>query len=102
MRPDSLHRVSRPQSSSKGATALTLKGANKVVELPLSGTGPRHYKNGPFDFQSLSVLTASDASFGGESGSKSQQGRIHFLAPAPQLLDPLCCEYDVMVGSDVF
>ena len=41
------------------------------------------YKNGPFNFQELGVLTASDASFAGEPNSRSQQGRIHFLVPAP-------------------
>ena len=56
-------------------------------------------KNGPFNFQVLGVLTASDASFAGEPNSKSQQGTIHFLVPAPQLLDPECCEYDVMTAS---
>ena len=31
------------------------------------------YRNGPFDFESLGVLTASDASFAGESNDRSQQ-----------------------------
>ena len=57
------------------------------------------YKNDPFNFQELGVLTASHASFAGEPGSKSQQGRIHFLVPAHQPLDPKCCDYDVMIVS---
>ena len=54
------------------------------------------YKNGAFDFMELGILMASDVSFANEAGSKSQQGRIHFLAPAEQLLDPKCCKYDVL------
>ena len=57
------------------------------------------YRNGPFEFERLGVLTASDASFAGESKDRSQQGRIHFLAPTHQLSDPDCSEYDVMVVS---
>ena len=85
--------MSKLQSCLKGATVSTLKEANKVLELALNGMDLKlHYKNGPFNFQELRVLTASDALFAGEPGSKSQQGRIHFLVPAPQLLDPECCE----------
>ena len=71
-----------------------------MLELALNGMDlkPR-YKNGPFNFQELGVLTASEASFAGEPNSRSQQGRIHFLVPAQQLLDPECCEYDVMIVS---
>ena len=37
------------------------------MELALNGTGLKlKYKNGPLDFQSLGVLTASDASFADE------------------------------------
>ena len=99
-RPDILYRVSKLQSSIKGATASTLKEANKVLELAINGMDLKlRYKNGPFNFQELGVLTASDASFAGEPNSRSQQGRIHFLVPAQQLLNPECCEYDVMVVS---
>ena len=55
------------------------------------------YKSGPLNFQELGVLTATDASFAGEPNGRSQQGRIHFSVPAPQL--PKCGEYDVMVVS---
>ena len=97
-RPDILYRVSKLQSSIKGPTVSTLKEANKVLELALNGMDLKlRYKNGPFNFQELGVLTASDASFAGEPGSRSQQGRIHFLVPAQQLLDPECCDYDVMI-----
>ena len=69
-----------------------------MLELALTGMHLKlRYKNGPFNFQELGVLTASDASFAGEPGSKSQQGRIHFLVPAHQLLAPKCCDYDVMI-----
>ena len=101
-RPDILYRVSKLQSSIKGATVSTLKDANKVLELALNGKDLKlRYKNRPFNFQALGVLTASDASFAGEPNSRSQQGRIHFLVPAQQLLnpDPECCEYDVMIVS---
>ena len=44
----------------------------KVLELALNGMDLNlRYKNGPFNFQELGVLTASDASFAGEPGSKS-------------------------------
>ena len=99
-RPDILYRVSKLQPSIKGATVLTLKEANKVLELALNGMDLKlRYKNGPFNFQELGILTASDASFAGDPGSKSEQGRIHFLVPAHQLLDPKCCDYDVMIVS---
>ena len=99
-RPDILYRVSKLQCSIKGATVSTLKEANKVLELALNGMDLKlRYKNGPFNFQELGVLTASDASFAGEPNSRSQQGRIHFLVPAQQLLNPECCEYDVMIVS---
>ena len=99
-RPDILYRVSKLQSSVKGATVSTLKEANRVLELALNGMDLKlRYKNGPFDFQELGVLIASDASFAGEPNSRSQQGRIHFLVPAQQLLNPECCEYDVMIVS---
>eukprot|EP00439_Symbiodinium_sp_Y106_P048297 s2973_g6.t1 len=97
-RPDILYRVSKLQSSIKGATVATLREANKVLEIALKGkTLKLRYRNGPFDFENLGVLTASDASFAGESKDRSQQGRVHFLAPANQLTS--CSEYDVMVVS---
>ena len=71
-----------------------------MLELALNAMDLKlRYKNGPLNFQELGVLTASDASFAGELGSKSQQGKIHFLVPARQLLDPNCCDYDVMIVS---
>ena len=49
------------------------------LELALSGMDPKlRYKSGPSNFQELGVLTTTDASFAGVSGSKSQQGRILF------------------------
>ena len=61
-----------------------------MLELALNGMDLKlRYKNGPFNFQELGVLTASDASFAGEPG----------IVPACQLLDPKCCDYDVMIVS---
>ena len=71
-----------------------------MLEFELNGMDLKlHYKNGTFNFQELGVVTVSDASFAGEPGSKSQQGGIHFLVPAHQLLDPKCCGYDAMIVS---
>ena len=62
-RPDILYRVSKLQSSIKGATIATLHEANKVLEMALRGKSLKlRYRNGPFDFENLGVLTASDAS----------------------------------------
>ena len=68
----------RCPSCIKGATVSTFQEANKVLKLALNGMDLKlRYDSGPFNFQQLGVLTASDASFAGESGSKSQQKRIH-------------------------
>ena len=74
-------------------TSPTCQGGKGKAHLKL------RYTNGPFKFQELCILTASDASFAGKPGSKSQQGRTHFLVPAHQLLNPKCCDYDAMVVS---
>ena len=100
-RPDILYRVSKLQSSIKGATVATLHEANKVLEIALKGkTLKLRYRNGPFDFENLGVLTASDASFAGESKDRSQQGRIHFLAPANQLTDPQAETYALQSAQE--
>ena len=53
-----------------GACKLGIKEANKVLELALNGMYIKlRQKNGPLNFQELGVLTATDASFAGESGS---------------------------------
>ena len=99
-RPDILYRVSKLQCSIKGATVSTLKEADKALELALNGMDLKlRYKNGPFNFQELGVLTASNASFAGELGSRSEHGRIHVLVPAHQLLDPKCCDSDLRIVS---
>ena len=50
-RPEILYRVSKLQSSIKGATVSTLKEANKVLELALNGMDLKlRYTNGPFNF----------------------------------------------------
>ena len=78
---DLAYRVSRLQSSIKGATVDTLADANRVIDLA------HHHMHDvklrfPPDFLSwdnLAVLTITDASFAGEDGHKSQQGRVHFV-----------------------
>ena len=61
-RPDILYRSSKLQSSIRGDTLSTLKEANKVLELALNGMDLKlRYKNGPFNFQELGVLTVSDS-----------------------------------------
>ena len=73
-RPDILYRESKLQSSIKGATIATLHEANKVLEMALKGRDLKlRYRNGPFDFERLGVLTASDASFAGEPKDRSQR-----------------------------
>ena len=99
-RPDLLYRVSRLQSSVKGASVAILQDANKVLKLAIANKDWKlryHFKN--LDFMKLGVLTASDASFAGERDLKSQQGRIHFLAPAEQLIDKDNCAYDILLVS---
>ena len=99
-RPDLLYRVSRLQSSVKGASVAILQDANKVLKLAIANKDWKlryHFKN--LDFMKLGVLTASDASFAGERDLKSQQGRIHFLAPAEQLIDRDNCAYDILLVS---
>ncbi|CAE7356892.1 RE1 [Symbiodinium natans] len=99
-RPDILYKVSYLQSKVKGATVAILKEANKCLEIALAGKDfCIRYKNGPFDFMDLGVLTASDASFAGEPGLRSQQGRIHFLVPRKQLTTPGNCVFDVALIS---
>ena len=45
------------------------------------------------------VLATNDARFAGERDLKSQQGRIHFLVVAEQLIDKDYCTYDVLLVS---
>ena len=59
----------------------------------------RYRHSGSLDFMKLGVLTASDASFAGETQLKSKQGRIHFLCPVEQLIDPDNCLFDVALVS---
>ena len=48
------------------------------------------------DFNDLGVLTVTDASFAGEPGMKSQQGRMHFLCLSSQVRDPKCEQFTVL------
>ena len=78
-RPDLSYRVSRLETMVKGAIIATLKEANKVVDLAIGGLDLCiRYPTGMCDFNDLGVLTVTDASFAGEPGMKSQQGRMHF------------------------
>ena len=46
-----------------------------MLELASKGKDLKlRYRNGPFDFEKLDVLTASGASFAGKSNNRSQQG----------------------------
>ena len=74
----------------KGATIVTLH--EKCTRCWSWHLTVRTFANrsGPFDFEKSGV---------GESHNRSQQRRIHFLAPAAQLCDPSCDIYDVMVES---
>ena len=100
-RPDILYRVSGLQSSIKGAKVSTLTDANKVLKMALDTKDLkiRYRHSGNLDFMKLGVLTASDASFAGETQRKSQQGRIHFLCPAEPLTDQNNCLFDVALVS---
>ena len=86
-RPDLLYRVSRLQANTKDSSVHWLKEANKVLELALEGMEdvklrfPFHLMN----WDSIGILSVSDASFANEAGRKSQQGHCHFLVPAEQL-----------------
>ena len=99
-RPDLLYRVSRLQSSVKGASVAILQDANKVLKLAIANKDWKlRYRFKNLDFMKLGILTASDASFAGERDLKSQQGRIHLLAPAEQLIDKDNCAYDILLVS---
>ena len=99
-RPDLLYRVSRLQSSVKGASVAILQDANKVLKLAIANKDWKlRYRFKNLDFIKLGVLTASDVSFAGERDLKSQQGRIHFLSPAEQLIDKDNCAYDILLVS---
>ena len=59
------------------------------------------YLAGMCDFNDLGVRTVTDASFAGELGMKSQQGRMHFLCPSSQVRDPKCEKFTVLPISYV-
>ncbi|CAE7909825.1 unnamed protein product, partial [Symbiodinium microadriaticum] len=100
--------IVREHSFMEGAEDMALEAVKKSKNdraeekrraVSLAVQDEHGYRNGPFDFEKLGVLTASDASFAGESNNKSQQGRIHFFVPEQQLRDASCSNYDVMVVS---
>eukprot|EP00435_Cladocopium_sp_Y103_P068333 s119_g31.t1 len=88
-RPDIAYRVSRLQSSIKGATVATLLEANRVVALASQGIGevklrfPEH----TLQWNRIGLLVVTDASFSGEAGLRSQQGKMIFRADSKQLKD---------------
>ena len=78
------------------ATLATLHEANKVVELAIKGINDVHLKFPVGWIESkVGVLTVTDASFSGEAGLKSQQGRVHFLASLDDLKDIGCTTFKV-------
>ena len=89
-RPDLLYSISRLQSEVSNATIMTLKDANKAVDLAIAGTEKGYevkmkYPFELFRWEECGVLSVSDASFTNEPGMKSQQGRCHFLCPWKEL-----------------
>ena len=96
-RPDILYLVSKLQSEIKGATVQTARDANKCVEMTLAGLDhvklrfPYHH----MDWNTMGVLSISDASFANEGGMRSQQGRCHFLCPVKQLKETTRTSFDV-------
>ena len=87
-RPDLAYRVNDLQKNcNPKGTVSALKEANKTVELALQNvdfkfTFPANHLDWTKD---LAVVTFSDASFAGEAGYKSQQGRLHYLVNASDL-----------------
>lgn len=96
-RPDILFMVSRLQSEVKGATVQTAKEANRVVDLTLAGMESitLNFPYGLLEWDTMGILSVSDASFANETGMKSQQGRCHFLTPSTQLKRPDDGEFTV-------
>ena len=96
-RPDLLYRVSALQTATRGATVSTLMEANKVVELAIKGMNDVRltFPNGWIEWRKIGVLTVTDASFSGEAGFKSQQGRIHFLASTEDMKSLDCTTFKI-------
>ena len=71
--------------------------ANKVVELAIKGMNDVRltFPNGWIKWDKVGVLTVTDASFSGEAGFKSQQGRVHFLADKDDMKDLTCTTFKV-------
>ena len=87
-RPDIAYRVNELQKScNPKGTVSAIKEANKTVELALQNADfkivfPANHIDWTKD---LAVVTFSDASFAGEAGYKSQQGRLHYIVNAADL-----------------
>ena len=80
-RPDLAYKVNELQRAcNPKGTVQSLKDANRVVELALQLIDFKlTFRSQWLDWKDLVVVTFSDASFAGESGYKSQQGRIHYI-----------------------
>ena len=96
-RPDLLYRVSALQTAVRGSTVSTLMDANRVVELAIKGMNDVRltFPNGWIKWDKVGVLTVTDASFSGEAGFKSQQGRVRFLADKDDMKDLECTTFKV-------
>ena len=87
-RPDLAYRVNNMQKScNPKGTVSALEEANKTMELALQNvdfkfTFPANHVGWTKD---LAVVTFSGASFAGETGHKSQQGRLHYIVNASDL-----------------
>ena len=79
-RPDLCYRVNCLQRCISKATVADLRDANKVVDLARADMSmSMNYPAGLFTWKEACVVSFSDASFAGEPGFRSQQGRIHYI-----------------------
>ena len=91
--------MSRLQSSVKGVTVDTLTDANRVVDLAhhhMHDVKPR-FPPDFLDWDNLAILTITDASFAGEDGHKSQQGRVHFVVDFDEAKNDDCSTYRALI-----
>ena len=67
------------------------------MELAIKGINDVHltFPVGWIERRKVGVLTVTDASFSGEAGLKSQQGRVHFLASIDDMKDLGCTTFKV-------
>ena len=98
-RPDLAYRVSRLQSSVKGATVATLAEANRVVDLAHFHMNDVKLRFPPYhlNWDKLAIMTITDASFAGEADHKSQQGRVHFVIDHDEAKNDHCNSYRALI-----